>query len=76
LQTLITASTYGTGLEVAGIVLNGQSQLTDEATSAGNLVELKRRAVPPLLTTVALEGGFETTVPWWELGGQEKLTKG
>jgi hypothetical protein len=76
LQTLITASTYGTGLEVAGIVLNGQSQLTDEATSAGNLVELKRRAVPPLLTTVTLEGGFETTVPWWELGGQEKLTKG
>jgi dethiobiotin synthetase len=75
LQTLITASTYGTGLEVCGIVLNGQSQLTDEATSAGNLVELKRRAVPPILTTVAPEGAFETTVSWWELAGLEKLTK-
>ena len=40
LQTLIAASTYGVGLEVCGIVLNGQSQLPDKATGAGNLVEL------------------------------------
>ncbi|MCH2116475.1 MAG: dethiobiotin synthase [Pirellulales bacterium] len=72
LQTLITASTYDVGLEVCGIVLNGQSPLPDKATCAGNLGELKRRAVPPVLTTVVPEGDFQTTVPWWQLAGRKQ----
>jgi dethiobiotin synthetase len=62
LQTLITASTYRDGLEVAGIVLNSPRQLVDDPSVESNADELARRCVPPLLAVVEHGGGFDRAV--------------
>jgi dethiobiotin synthetase len=64
LQTLITATTYCDGLDVAGIVLNSAAQRVDDASVESNADEIARRCVPPLLATVEHGGGFERDVNW------------
>lgn len=64
LQTLITASVYGDGLAVAGVVLNNLRSGDADPSVAGNLAELQKRCVPPVLAQVALQGGFVETVNW------------
>jgi dethiobiotin synthetase len=64
LQTLIAASTYRDGLDIAGIVLNSPRRLEDDPSTESNADELARSCVPPLLATVEYGGGFDRAVDW------------
>jgi dethiobiotin synthetase len=72
LQTLITASTYCHGLEVAGIVLNSPKNLGDDPSVDSNADELARRCVAPLLAVVDHGGGFDRAVDWWALAERKE----
>jgi dethiobiotin synthetase len=67
LQTLITASTYCDGLDVAGVVLNSARRLDDDLSIESNADELARRCVAPLLAGVEHGGGFDRDVDWLAL---------
>jgi dethiobiotin synthetase len=68
LQTLIAAAAFRDGLEVAGIVLNSPSCLTDDASPATNRQELEARASSPILAEVPLAAvRFEPDVDWLAL---------
>ena len=68
LQTLITASTYCDGLDVAGVVLNDVAPAADDVSTSSNLDELVARCVPPILASVAWQAGsFEEEVDWYAL---------
>lgn len=64
LQTLITASTYRDGLNVAGIVLNSPRVSERDPSTDSNADELARRCVPPLLAVVGHGGMFNSAVDW------------
>lgn len=64
LQTLITATTYRDGLEVAGIVLNSTTPRDGDMSIESNADEIARRCVPPLLATVDHGAGFDRVVDW------------
>ncbi len=64
LQTLITASAYCDGLDVAGIVLNSVARRDADASIASNADEIVRRCVPPLLATVEYGGAFDRAIDW------------
>lgn len=67
LQTLITASTYCDGLEVAGIVLNSPERKVRDASVDSNRDELERRCVAPVLATVEFGRGFDREFDWWKI---------
>jgi dethiobiotin synthetase len=67
LQTLITASTYCDGLDVAGIVLNEPRPRNDDFSIESNADELARRCVAPMLSTVEYGGNFDRDVDWAKL---------
>jgi dethiobiotin synthetase len=67
LQTLITASTYCDGLDVAGVVLNSPRRLENDFSVESNADELARRCVAPLLACVEHGGGFDRDVDWLAL---------
>jgi dethiobiotin synthetase len=69
LQTLITATTYCDGLDVAGIVLNSVTPHPDDVSVVSNADEIARRCVPPLLAAVEHGGGIDSEVDWAALGG-------
>jgi dethiobiotin synthetase len=70
LQTLITATTFGDGLDVAGIVLNEPAPRGVDGSVAGNAREIRRRAVPPLLAEVACGAQeFAAPIDWYALAG-------
>jgi len=76
LQTLITASTYCDGLDVAGIVLNSPTQLADDPSVDSNADELARRCVAPLLATVAHGREFDRDVDWSSIAGRREQGAG
>jgi dethiobiotin synthetase len=67
LQTLIAASTYCDGLDVAGIVLNSPRNLPVDPSIDSNADELARRCVAPLLAVVDHGGECDRAVNWWAL---------
>ncbi len=69
LQTLIAASVYRGGLNVAGVVLNHPAPAaSDDLSLASNRGELAARSKAPLLAVVAFGGkGFDSVVDWWAL---------
>jgi dethiobiotin synthetase len=69
MQTLITASIYRGGLEVAGLVLNHPvPPSADDFSLATNRAEIAARCTAPLLAAVAFEAkGFDCAVDWWNL---------
>jgi dethiobiotin synthetase len=69
LQTLITATTYCDGLDVAGIVLNSVAPHPDDVSVVSNADEIARRCVPPLLATIEYGGGIDADVDWSRLVG-------
>lgn len=74
LQTLITAASYGEGLEIAGIILNDVADSANDPSSATNRAELEQRCVPPLLAHIAwgqqhLDWGIERFRPKEEAPG-------
>ena len=67
LQTLITASTFRDGLEVAGIVLSstGPADPGTDPSIASNRDELAARCVSPVLTELKYDApGFDCPVDW------------
>ncbi len=70
LQTLIVASTYCEGIPVAGVVLNRTTATADQSANS-NADELRRRAVPPLLATIAWQQTqFDPPIDWLRVGAQ------
>ena len=68
LQTLITASTFREGLDIAGVVLNDLRHEPDDVSVQTNRQELASRCVPPVLAHVAWRAeGFRAEVNWFEL---------
>ena len=67
LQTLITASTFRDGLDVAGIVLNDlhHSRDSNDPSEQSNAAELAARCVAPILATVGHD--FDRAVDWISL---------
>jgi dethiobiotin synthetase len=76
LQTLITASTYCDGLEVAGVVLNTPARQAHDASTDSNRDELERRCVAPVLGAVEFGRGLDREVDWWEIAGSKEQGAG
>lgn len=62
LQTLITASVYGDGLDVSGVILNDVRDSGDPSCES-NLEQLRKYCVPPVLGHVA-HGGALNDIGW------------
>lgn len=70
LQTLITATAYEEGIDVAGIVLNNVTPDTNDASLSTNLSDLQQRCIPPLLAHVAHgQQDLPETVDYFDLAG-------
>lgn len=52
LQTLITASVFRGGLDIAGVILNDLAPVVEDVSRDSNYAELTRRCAPPLLAHV------------------------
>ncbi len=65
LQTLITASVFGEGLEVAGVVLNQVTEADDDASLASNADQLREHLRVPLLGDLSWHGRFSEPVTRW-----------
>ena len=72
LQTLIAATTFRDGLQVAGVVLNDISaDAAADISRASNFAELEQRCVPPLLAHVCWNDASSLgQVDWFGLTGQ------
>jgi dethiobiotin synthetase len=69
LQTLITARTYGGGLQVAGIVLNSPRGLEGDASVESNAAELTKRCIAPLLAVIGHHDGLIAELDWCAIAG-------
>ena len=70
LQTLITATTFCDGLEVAGIVLNDLATSAADESSVSNREELELRCTPPILAHVGWNAqSIGESVDWAGLAG-------
>lgn len=73
LQTLIVASVFREGINVAGVVLNtprGNADLATDPSIASNRVELEARCVPPILGEVTHSArDFDRPIDWQRLAG-------
>jgi len=70
LQTLITAETFGAGLDVVGVVLNNcrAGGASDDVSRQSNRQELAARCVAPLLAEVAHGAeDFDVQIDWFAL---------
>ena len=68
LQTLVTASTFRDGIDIAGIVLNSPRTPADDASRASNRGQLERYCRPPLLAELAWRAEtFSDDVDWHRL---------
>jgi dethiobiotin synthetase len=71
LQTLVTATTFRDGLDVAGIVLNEPCPRSDDPSTEQNAREIRRRAVPPLLAEVGFgTERFKPAVDWYQVAAE------
>jgi dethiobiotin synthetase len=76
LQTLITASTFRDGLEVAGIVLNHPAEASNDVSRSSNRREIERLAVPPVLGEVAHRATqFDSAIDWFALAAPRKNSR-
>ncbi len=68
LQTLIAASCFREGLDIAGVVLNNPISPGDDASRSTNRQELAARCIPPILAEVPWQAtDFDTAVDWFAL---------
>jgi dethiobiotin synthetase len=74
LQTLVVASAFRGGLEVAGVVLNHpRPPSPDDLSLATNRAELERRSGAPILAELAWQAeSFDRAVRWQELAREGK----
>ena len=78
LQTLIAASTFREGIDVAGIVLNQVRQGDEDASLTTNRQQLERHAQPPVLAELGWNAAeLVGNVDWFELAacGKRQSTK-
>lgn len=59
LQSLITASVFRDGLDVAGVVLNDVEPMHEDVSCASNFQQLIHHCVPPVVAHVGHGGEFE-----------------
>ena len=72
LQTLITASCFQDGLEVAGVVLNDSQIVHGDISIESNRAEIEKRITAPLLAHVGYQNDrFEETIDWFAMAGGE-----
>lgn len=67
LQTLITASAFRDGLEIAGVVLNDVRPNQDDASATSNIDELLKRCQPPIVAHVSHGQSHSPPVDWMGL---------
>ena len=68
LQTLITASCFREGLDVAGIVLNDAQSFQDDLSMGSNREEISSRTRIPVLAHLNYEAStFDEEVDWFEI---------
>ena len=68
LQTLVTATAFGDGLPVAGIVLNNPDPPSDDPSRAANRQQLAHHCDSPVLAEVAWgESSFHKALDWFGL---------
>ena len=68
LQTLITASVYRDGLDVAGVILNEPSS-ADDASVTSNYDQLVEHCGPPVLAHLAHGESQLDAIDWWAIAG-------
>ncbi len=72
LQTLITASCFRDGIDVAGIVLNDAQSFQDDMSQSSNREEIAKRAHVPVLAHLHYEDQqFESEIDWYALATQQ-----
>ena len=68
LQTLVTATCFRDGIDVAGVVLNDAQSFQDDMSMGSNFEEITSRITPPMLAHVNYESQeFEPFVDWFAL---------
>ena len=75
LQTMITASCFRDGIEVAGIVLNDSQVFEGDQSTESNEEEIARRSLAPVLARVRYKAEeFDRETDWWESSKPSKST--
>ena len=65
MQTLITASTFREGLDIAGIIINDARACDGDESVSTNRDEIAKRALVPILGSVPFRGEkLSETVDW------------
>ncbi len=73
LQTMITASCFRDGLEVAGVILNDSQVFDGDASVETNEEEISKRSLAPVLARVRYQAeDFDREIDWWSLSGNVK----
>ena len=68
LQTLITASCFRDGIDVAGVVLNDVRSIDGDISMESNREEITKRSARPVLTRLQYEREeFDDTVDWMQV---------
>ena len=68
LQTLITASCFRDGIDVAGVVLNDARSIDGDLSMKSNREEIEKRSAPPVLTRLRYEHDqFDDEVDWMQV---------
>ena len=68
LQTLITASCFRDGIDVAGVVLNDARSIDGDISMNSNRDEISKRSARPVLTRLQYEQDeFDDTIDWMQV---------
>ena len=73
LQTMITASCFRDGMDVAGIVLNDSQSFDGDISIDSNEEEISQRSLAPVLGRVRYQAEtFDREIDWWALSEMVK----
>lgn len=71
MQTLITATTFRDGLDIAGIVLNNVRTAEGDQSVSSNYEQITKRSLVPILGTIGYrDEQFSEEVDWFEVADQ------
>lgn len=70
LQTVLTASCFRDGLDVAGIVLNDAQMIDGDVSIESNQEEIAKRSIAPILGRLRYQAeSFDQEIDWFALSG-------
>lgn len=76
LQTMVTASCFRDGLEVAGVVLNDSQLIEGDVSIESNHEEISKRSLAPVLSRLRYQAeSFDEEVDWFALSGGDDSPK-